>query len=151
MAKAQKSTPPIAKRIPTIKTWHGFTKQDDYHWLKAANWQEVMQSPAKLPKDIRDYLEAENLHYKAEMADTKDLQKLLFKEMKGRIKADDSSVPAPQGDWIYQTRFKKGSQYPLYFRTPAKGGKAQLMFDENALAKGPVSYTHLTLPTIYSV
>ena len=131
----KKSTAPIAKRVPSQQKWHGFTKHDDYKWLKAANWQEVMHNPAKLPKDIREYLEAENKHFKSEMADTRPLQKVLFKEMKGRIKADDSSVPARQDQWIYHTRYLKGSQYPLYYRTAAKGGKAQLLFDTNALAK----------------
>ena len=88
--KIQKSVSPIGKRIPTVETWHGFKRHDDYKWLKAANWQEVMQHPAKLPKDIRNYLEAENRYFKAAMADTKALQKQLFREMKGRIKADDS-------------------------------------------------------------
>src|SRR5665213_1246251 len=143
----QKSKRPIAKRAPTVETWHGFKKHDDYKWLKAANGQEVMHNPAKLPKDIRSYLEAENRYFNSAMADTKALQKQLFKEMKGRIKADDSSVPAPQDEWVYQTRFRKGSQYPLYYRQPKAGGKAQLMFDANALAKGH-DYFHMESPDL---
>ena len=127
---------PAAKRVPTQSVWHGMIKRDDYKWLKAANWQEVMHKPEALPKDIRAYLEAENRFFKASMADTVALQKTLFKEIKGRIKADDSSVPAPQGDWLYHTSFKKGGQYPLYWRKAKAGGKAQLLFDGNELAKG---------------
>ncbi len=127
---------PVAKRVPTAETWHGFKKHDDYKWLKAENWQEVMHKPEALPKDIRTYLEAENRYFKAQMADTAPLQKKLFAELKGRIKADDSSVPAPQDDYYYYSSYKKGSQYPLYWRKLKAGGKAELLFDCNVLAKG---------------
>ena len=128
--------PPVAKRVPVVETWHGHKKHDDYKWLKATNWQEVMHKPQALPKDIRSYLEAENRYFKSQMKDTATVQKRLFKEMKGRIKQDDSSVPAPQGEWIYYSTVRKGGQYPLYWRKPKAGGKTQLMFDGNVLAKG---------------
>ena len=49
--------PPTAEKRPRIETWHGFEKRDDYHWLKADNWQEVMHDPSLLPQDIRAVLE----------------------------------------------------------------------------------------------
>ena len=129
-------SPPVAKRLPVVETWHGQKKQDDYKWLKAANWQEVMHKPSALPIDIRNYLEAENRYFKSQMADTSALQKQLFKEMKGRIKQDDSSVPAAQDDWLYYSAVRKGGQYALYWRKPKAGGKAQLLLDGNVEAKG---------------
>ena len=95
-----------------------------------------MHKPSALPKDIRAYLEAENDYFETQMADTKALQRKLFAELKGRIKQDDSSVPAPQGDWLYFTSFKKGGQYPLFWRKPQSGKSKDLLFDCNALAKG---------------
>jgi len=129
-------TAPLAKRVPTTETWHGQTKHDDYKWLKAENWQEVMHKPEALPKDIRSYLEAENKYTAAMMAETKAVQKVLFKELKGRIKQDDSSVPAPQGEWIYHSSYRKGGQYPLYWRQAKHAKKPTLMFDGNELARG---------------
>ena len=93
--------PPTAEKRPRIETWHGFEKRDDYHWLKADNWQEVMHDPSLLPQDIRAVLEGENAYHEAVMADTAELQEILFAEMKGRIKEDDSSVPAPDGAYSY--------------------------------------------------
>ena len=127
---------PIAKKIPTSETHHGITKHDDYKWLKAENWQEVMQEPSLLPQDIRDYLEAENAFTKAQMADTEVLQEKLFAEIKGRIKEDDSSVPAPDGKYFYFSTYVVGGQYPRFWRRLKDGGADQLMFDGNALAKG---------------
>ena len=56
-------TPPVAERRQHAATHHGITRQDPYHWLRADNWQEVMQAPETLPADIRAYLEAENAYF----------------------------------------------------------------------------------------
>jgi oligopeptidase B len=129
--------PPRAEKRPRAETWHGYQKNDDYHWLKAANWQQVMQDPSLLPADIRSYLDAENAYLEATLAPTKDLQKTLFEEMKGRIKEDDSSVPAPDGAFAYYTSFVTGGQHPRYARKQRDmSGAEQLLLDGNELAKG---------------
>jgi oligopeptidase B len=129
--------PPRAEKRPRAETWHGYAKHDDYHWLKAENWQEVMHDPAVLPKEIREFLEGENAYHEAVMADTKPLQETLFAELKGRIKEDDSSVPAPEGPYDYYSSYVKGGQHPRYCRKPrGQDGPEQLLLDGNALAAG---------------
>jgi len=90
-------TPPVARKVPAADTRHGHTRVDDYAWLRDDNWQQVMRDPSVLRPDIRDYLEAENTFTEAAMGDTEALQAELFAEMRGRIKEDDSSVPATDG------------------------------------------------------
>jgi oligopeptidase B len=114
---------------------HGITRVDDYAWLRAANWQAVMRDPAQLDPAIRAHLEAENAYAEAFMADTKELQAQLFAEMKGRIKEDDASVPAPDGPFAYYTRYVTGGQHPLFCRRPRDGGEERVLVDGNALAK----------------
>ena len=126
---------PIAARRPSTSNHHGIERVDDYAWLRADNWQAVMRDPSVLPPDIRTHLEAENAHTKAVMGDTEALQETLFAEMKGRIKEDDSSVPAPDGAFDYYTRYVTGGQHPLFCRTPRGGGAEQILVDGNALAK----------------
>jgi oligopeptidase B len=128
--------PPRAKKRPHTSTVHGIPRVDDYHWLKADNWQEVMHDPALLPQDIRDYLEAENSYHEEQMADTSALQERLFSELKGRIKEDDSSVPAPDGAYDYYSVTVTGGQYARYCRKRRDGGNEQVMFDGDALAAG---------------
>ena len=53
--------PPVAEKRPVATTCHGHTRIDDYAWLRADNWQEVMRDPAVLNADIASYLEAENV------------------------------------------------------------------------------------------
>ncbi|MGE4128469.1 MAG: S9 family peptidase, partial [Hyphomicrobiaceae bacterium] len=127
---------PIAQRRPEPRFQHGTEWSDDYAWLRAGNWQEVMRNPSALAADIRAYLEAENDYTAAVMADTVGLQDVLFEEMKGRIKEDDSSVPSPDGPWDYYTRFVTGGQYPLVCRRPRGGGPEQIVIDGNAEALG---------------
>src|SRR5215469_13852913 len=56
------SAEPRAHERPTTSTWHGVTLTDEYAWLKAPNWQEVMRDPLQLDPAIRAYLEAENAY-----------------------------------------------------------------------------------------
>ena len=128
------ASPPRASRRPLITVHHGITRVDDYAWLRAANWQAVMRDPALLDPAIRAHLEAENAYLAAIMADTEALQERLFAEMKGRIKEDDASVPAPDGAFAYYTRYVTGAQHPLFCRMPRDGGEERVLVDGNALA-----------------
>ena len=136
--------PPEARRAPHVTSHHGFTLSDDYAWLRADNWQEVMRDPSLLDADIRDYLEAENAYMKAALADTQELQDTLFKEMKARLKEDDRQVPTPHGPFEYFPRFVKGGQYAQICRIPRgeKSDEPQILLDGNAEAKGK-TYWHL--------
>jgi oligopeptidase B len=127
---------PRAAKRPQVVTRHGHTRVDDYAWLRADNWQEVMRDPSALAPEIRAYLEAENAWFAAQMADTNELQEALFQEMRRRIKEDDSTVPAPDGLWAYATRFVENGQHPLFVRERRDGGEEQVLLDGNALAGG---------------
>jgi oligopeptidase B len=70
------------------------------------------------------------------MAGTEALQEALFREMKARIKEDDSTVPAPDGAFAYAIRYVEGGQHPLYVRERRQGGGEEVMLDGNALAAG---------------
>jgi oligopeptidase B len=127
---------PVAAKRPRRTTHHGVTLTDDYAWMRAKNWQEVVRDPARLDAGIRSHLEAENGHAEAAMRDTRKLQEVLFKEMKGRIKEDDSSVPSPDGPWSYYFSYQQGRQYPLTCRQPRGGGPEEVLLDANVMAKG---------------
>jgi oligopeptidase B len=128
--------PPQAEKCPLSDAHHGIERIDDYAWLRADNWQEVMRDPAALGAGIRAYLEAENAYTAAAMADTEALQETLFKEMKGRIKEDDSTVPAPDGDYCYFISYVTGGQHPRLCREPRAGGDSAILLDGDAMAAG---------------
>jgi oligopeptidase B len=125
---------PVAPRHPHEFTTHGIIVHDDYAWLKDANWQEVLRDPSILDQEIRLYLEAENAYTDSLLGHTADLQKTLVAEMRGRIKEDDSSVPAPDGPYAYVRKFREGGQHELFGRSKRDGGAAAIILDGDALA-----------------
>src|SRR5688572_21963551 len=140
MPKSSTPTPPCAEKRAHRNTLHGITREDPYHWLRDPAWQEVMRDPTKLSEDIRAHLVAENVWTNHVMAATEALQEALYVEMKGRIKEDDSSVPAPDGAWAYYRRYAVGDQHPTYCRCPREGGAEEVLFDGNAAARGLVYF-----------
>src|SRR6266851_5040617 len=125
---------PSAPRRPHSFTTHGITVLDDYAWLKDANWQEVLRDPGILNADIREYLEAENDYTESLLGHTADLQKTLVAEMRGRIKEDDSSVPAPDGPFAYLRKFREGGEHEMFGRSPRDGGEIEIVLDGDKLA-----------------
>ena len=65
---------PQATQRPIQCTIHGIRLIDEYAWLRAENWQQVMRDPSQLDAEIRAYLEAENDYCQRALADTKKLQ-----------------------------------------------------------------------------
>ncbi|PZO01268.1 MAG: S9 family peptidase [Alphaproteobacteria bacterium] len=129
--------PPVARKIPVTIEQLGRVRTDDYQWMKDDNWQAVLRDPTLIKADVKEHLTAENAYREAMLASTMPLQEAMFEEMKGRIKQDDSSVPSPDGDWEYYTRFNTGDQHPMFCRRPRgqSTGEAVLL-DANALAAG---------------
>ena len=122
--------PPRAEQRPFSYERHGIRVEDPYAWLRDKGYPTVDD------KDVLDYLKAENAYFEAAMKPHADLTESLFQEMKGRIKEDDSSVPLKDGDWLYWSAFKEGTQYRDWYRKPAAGGPETLIFSENKEAEG---------------
>ena len=140
---------PRAEQDVLARTFHGVSLNDEFDWLKAENWREVMRDPLKLDSAIRAYLQAENDYCERALGDTLGLQQTLFAEMKARIKEDDSTVPEPDGPYAYYVRYRKDGQHPLLCRQPRRSSVAatglqvveemneeQLLLDGDALAQG---------------
>lgn len=128
--------PPGAVKRPTSRIVHGQLLQDEYAWLRADNWQEVLRDPAALPADIRAHIEAENRYAEAVLAPARQLQKQLLAEMRGRMQEEDNDPPCPDGRFAYYDRYREGGQHELVCRTARLGGPETLLLDGDALAKG---------------
>ncbi|MEO7787074.1 MAG: S9 family peptidase [Sphingomicrobium sp.] len=122
--------PPVADRRPHEYSAHGVTISDDWAWLRDKGY------PSVTDEDVLSYLKAENAYFEAVMAPHKSLVDTLFEEMKGRIKEDLSSVPAPDGPFDYWWSFSPGDQYRRWYRRLRDTGIEELIFDEVAEAGG---------------
>lgn len=142
MTKDTKVMPPMAEHREVTIEQVGRTRIDAYSWLKDENWQEVMKDPSVLNPDIRAYLEAENAYTKAKLVEpTEELREALFKEMRARIKEDDSSVPAIDGPWAYYTFHRTGGEYGVLARKPAEKAfddsvEPEILFDGDKEGEG---------------
>lgn len=125
--------PPIAAKIPATLIAHNDSRVDNYLWM----------NEKENPKVI-DYLNSENEYFKAQTAHLKDFQTRLFHEMKARIKEEDASVPYKKNGYNYVTKFKKGKQYPAYYRKKVQSESPEnLLLDVNRMAKG-YKYYHVS-------
>jgi len=77
-------------------------------------------------------IEAENGYARAMLAPLAELRAALFKEMRGRIKEDDSEVPRQDGPWLYYARHDKGGQHPVFCRVKGSGGPEEVLLDGDA-------------------
>ncbi len=128
--------PPRAARKPVQKSAHGIQWTDDYSWLRANNWQEVLSEPDRLAPGIRAHLDAENAYAKAVLTPTKALQTALVEEMRARLEEDESEPPQADGPFAYYTRYRPGGQHRLVCRRPRAGGAEATLLDGDALAAG---------------
>jgi oligopeptidase B len=128
--------PPVAVKRPVVRRYHGIELVDEYAWLRAENWQAVWDDPSLLSSEIGSHLQAENAYTQAMLAGTVRLQRLLADELKRRIRQNDCSVPAPDGEWLYYSRFVAGAEYPRFCRRPCSGGGETVLLDGAREAKG---------------
>ncbi|MBI4911168.1 MAG: S9 family peptidase [Acidobacteria bacterium] len=124
--------PPVAPRKDHVNTWHGKAYPDPWHWLRGKG------TPA-----VEDYLKAENAYTEAVTKDLKPFSEALYKEMLGRIKQTDLSVPVRRGRYFYYSRTVEGLQYPIVCRRAEAPGHAydekapeEVLLDQNEMAKG---------------
>ena len=97
------------------------TRQDPYAWLRADNWQEVMQAPAALPAttSAEPISRPKNGYFAVAFeAPRAELIETIYREIRGRIEEDESGIPTPDGPWSYNSRMLEGEQYPQIVRTP---------------------------------
>ncbi len=121
-----KIEPPIAKRLEHREVRHGATVVDPYFWLRDKSNPEVIH-----------YLEVENAYTESLTKDLKSFEDALYKEMLGRIKQTDLSVPVRRGEYFYYSRTEEGKQYTIQCRR--KGGMEapeEVILDVNELARG---------------
>lgn len=116
---------PVAIKKPKILTIHNDVRIDNYYWLNQRENKEVI-----------DYLNAENAYTKKVMQHTESFQKILFEEMKSRIKEEDTTVPYKLNGYWYMTRYEKGKDYPVYVRKKGSlEAQEELLFNCNDMAK----------------
>src|SRR5690606_6315311 len=140
--------PDAARKAHEVTTPFGATRQDEYYWLR----DDSREDPAMLA-----YLQAENAYADQVMAPLKEVEDRLYEEIVGRIRQDDSSIPARERGWWYYARYETGRDYPIHARRKDGPGVdalsiqaanergdfagEQVLLDVNVLAEGKDYYS----------
>lgn len=121
--------PPVAAKKPhQVKAPFGAAREDEYYWLR---------DDTRKNAEMLAYLKAENAYADAVMAPTKPVQEALYKEIVGRIKQDDSTVPYLDNGYWYYTRFETGGNYPIVARKKGSLDAAEeIILNQPEMAKG---------------
>ena len=107
--------PQLRKKLE-IKSCHNTSWEDNYSWIHQKDILEVLKDKNKLNQEVKKYLIEENNHTDHHLKDTKDLQKKLFDEIKGRIKLDDESLPFRDHTYDYWTKTTTEGNYSIKLR-----------------------------------
>ncbi len=107
---------PQLEKKSELKTCHNISWEDNYSWIHQKNILEVLKDSSKLIPEVRKYLEEENSYTEYHMKDTKEFQKKLFDEIKGRIKLDDESLPYKDKKYEYWTKTTAKGNYSIKLR-----------------------------------
>ena len=107
---------PQLEKKPELKSCHNVTWEDNYSWIHQNNILEVLKDSSKLLPEVRKYLEEENNYTEENLKDTKEYQKKLFDEIKGRIKLDDESLPFKDKNYEYWTKTTTKGNYSIKLR-----------------------------------
>ena len=107
---------PQLRKKPEVKSCHDVSWEDSYSWIHQKNILEVLKDSSKLLPEVRKYLEEENAYFEYQMKNTKDSQKKIFDEIKGRIKLEDQSLPFKDVRYEYWTKTTEKGNYSIKLR-----------------------------------
>ena len=107
--------PQLRKKLE-IKSCHNTSWEDNYSWIHQKDILEVLKDKNKLNPEVKKYLIEENNHTDYHLKDTKNVQKKLFDEIKGRIKLDDESLPFRDHTYDYWTKTTTEGNYSIKLR-----------------------------------
>ena len=132
---------PQLKKKPEIKSCHNVTWEDNYSWIHQKNILEVLKDSSKLLPEVKEYLEEENNYTDYHLKDTKEYQKKLFDEIKGRIKLDDESLPFKDKEYEYWTKTTTEGNYSIKLRKKIGSKKIEEIWNgDNEKAKLKTEY-----------
>ena len=107
--------PQLRKKLE-VKSCHDVSWEDNYSWIHQKNILEVLKDSSKLLPEVRKYLQEENAYFEYQMKNTKDSQKKIFDEIKGRIKLEDQSLPFKDVRYEYWTKTTEKGNYSIKLR-----------------------------------
>ena len=152
---------PKLKKIKSEKKYHNITLTDDYSWVDQPNILEVLKDGNKLDPEVKKYINENNKITEDSFKDIKNLQKDLFKEIKSKIKLNDTSLKFKDKRFNYWTKTETKGNYGKRIRQLIDSSKPEEIYFDGDLEKkkygseyfgvGSVSISHCDNLMAYSL
>ena len=126
---------PELKKIKSEKIYHNTSLHDDYSWVDQPNILEVLKDPKKIHPEVKKYIDENNLLTKNYFADIQNLKKSLFKEIKSKIKLDDTSLKFKDKKYFYWTKIEASGNYGKRIRQLIDKSKPEEVYFDGDLEK----------------
>ncbi len=126
---------PELKKIKSEKKYHDISLHDDYSWVDQPNILEVLKDPKKILPEVKKYIDENNLFTEQYFEDVKGLQKSLFKEIKSKIKLDDTSLKYKDRKYYYWVKTESEGNYGKRIRQLIDKSKPEEIYFDGDLEK----------------
>ena len=126
---------PKLKKIKSEKKYHDLNLIDEYAWVDQPNILEVLKDANKLDPEVKNYIKANNNITDQYFDDVKNLQKNLFKEIKSKIKLNDTSLKFKDKKYYYWVKTEAKGNYGKRIRQLIDGSKPEEVFFDGDLEK----------------
>ncbi len=139
---------PKLKKIKSEKKYHNIALKDDYSWVDQPDILDVLKNPQKLHPEVKKYIEENNLLTEEYFKDVKDLQKDLFKEIKSKIKLDDTSLKFKDRRYFYWSKTEAEGNYGKRLRQIIDKSKPEEIYFDGDLEKKKTGSEYFGLGSI---
>ena len=111
---------PTPKKIPYELTAHGYTRIDNYYWLR----DDTRSKP-----EVIEYLKEENSYTDTWFESRTNYKSKIVDELMAKLPNSEISFPYRNGAFKYFSIQYKDKQLPIYYRSSNKGN--ELILDPN--------------------
>jgi len=128
---------PVAEKQAQELITNDKVRVDNYYWMRLTDEQKNAETYDIQTRKVLDYIQAENNYTNDKLKHTETFQEVLFNEILGRIKKDDSTVPYLFNGYWYYDRYEEGKEYAINCRKRGSlEAVEEIILDENELAEG---------------
>jgi oligopeptidase B len=139
---------PKLRKEKTTKTYHGYELNDDHAYVDQADILTVLKKPENLLPEVRKYIEENNQFTEEYFKDTKNIQKNLFNEIKGKIKLEDTSLKFKDKNYYYWTKTETKGNYGKKIRQIIDESKPEEVYFDGDIEKKKYGSEYFGLGTV---
>jgi oligopeptidase B len=126
---------PKLRKDKTVKTYHGYELIDDYSYVDQPDILSVLKQPKNILQEVKKYIEENNKLTEDYFKESKNIQRKLFDEIKGKIKLQDTSLKFKDKKYYYWTKTEVEGNYGKKIRRLIDNSKPEEVYFDGDIEK----------------